>query len=795
MSERLYRIGPFGGVALPETYDLEPGYADTEYAGAEIIQLPRRRPLFGFARAFVEAPPLPEAPAEPRFRTKITFRRLWPGERTETVETVPAVEPTWRTELRFRRAVETVEAVEPVETNTVQVLAAEIHDEEPVADEPATTHEEPEISMPSSIDPVQAAVEEPAAAEAEPEPEIVVEPEIVIPDPEAETTVAVVEEPVADEPEQKSRKRTPRVPKQRKQRRGGGSPKGNRLVGLKIGASQLAAAVVLNDEVPEVQQLARTPFESGLIVDGEVRDEDALAGAMKQFFAEAGLPTKGVRIGLASNRIGVRTLEISGVADMARFDNAVRFKAHEVLPIAMNESVLDYRVLSERPGENGEVIRRVLLVVAPREQVDPYVSAARKAGIKLHGIDLEAFALLRAFVEPHSAGAGTEQAAIVVVSIGHESTTLVVSGAGDCEFTRVFGWGGASLDAAIAAACSVTAVEANAIKTQLSLNGEPPATLDAAVAGRALEAVRTELTLFARELVSSLQFYQKQPDSLGIGEVVVTGGTTHLGGLTDSLHTLVGVPVRNGDPLARVVVARGVAADPTIADTLGSLSVAIGLGVEDDPMRAVNLLPADAQTGARRTPSRTQILIPAAIAVPVVALAALFVPAHSSVGSKQTELDSLKAELATLPAPTAAGIDQSIKGEQARRAAVVADVLSKRASWDRVLRDVSLVLPKEVWLNTVEGTVPAPLSTPVDVAAATSTAKPVPSAVAASASGLRLIGRTYSQAGVARLLARLATVPTLGNVQLTRSGKVKAGDRKVIEFEIAASLRGPGEAS
>jgi type IV pilus assembly protein PilM len=795
MSERLYRIGPFGGVALPETYDLEPGYADTEYAGAEIIQLPRRRPLFGFARAFVEAPPLPEAPAEPRFRTKITFRRLWPGERTETVETVPAVEPTWRTELRFRRAVETVEAVEPVETNTVQVLAAEIHDEEPVADEPATTHEEPEISMPSSIDPVQAAVEEPAAAEAEPEPEIVVEPEIVIPDPEAETTVAVAEEPVADEPEQKSRKRTPRVPKERKQRRGGGSPKGNRLVGLKIGASQLAAAVVLNDEVPEVQQLARTPFESGLIVDGEVRDEDALAGAMKQFFAEAGLPTKGVRIGLASNRIGVRTLEISGVADMARFDNAVRFKAHEVLPIAMNESVLDYRVLSERPGENGEVIRRVLLVVAPREQVDPYVSAARKAGIKLHGIDLEPFAPLRAFVEPHSAGAGTEQAAIVVVSIGHESTTLVVSGAGVCEFTRVFGWGGASLDAAIAAACSVTAVEANAIKTQLSLNGELPATLDAAVAGRALEAVRTELTLFARELVSSLQFYQKQPDSLGIGEVVVTGGTTHLGGLTDSLHTLVGVPVRNGDPLARVVVARGVAADPTIADTLGSLSVAIGLGVEDDPMRAVNLLPADAQTGARRTPSRTQILIPAAIAVPVVALAALFVPAHSSVGSKQTELDSLKAELATLPAPTAAGIDQSIKGEQARRAAVVADVLSKRASWDRVLRDVSLVLPKEVWLNTVEGTVPAPLSTPVDVVAATSTAKPVPSAVAASASGLRLIGRTYSQAGVARLLARLATVPTLGNVQLTRSGKVKAGDRKVIEFEIAASLRGPGEAS
>jgi type IV pilus assembly protein PilM len=782
MSEPLYRIGPFGGVALPEAYDLEPGYAEIEGPGAEVIQLPRRRSLFGFARAFVEAPPLPEAPAGPaapaehRFRTNVTFRRLWPGERTADVESAPTVEPSWRTEVVFRRA-DSQPETQPVETAVVATVAV--------------PDQEPETSMPSSIDPVQAAVEEPAAVEADPEPEIVVEPEIVIPDPAVEETV-VAAETTAEEPAKKSRKRTPKAPKERKQRRGGGSPKSQRLVGLKIGASQLAAAVVANDEVPEVQQLARTPFEHGVIVDGEVRDEDALADALKTFFAEASLPTRGVRIGLASNRIGVRTLEIASVDDAERFDNAVRFKAHEVLPIAVNESVLDYRVISERPAENGEVLRRVLLVVAPREQVDPYVAATRKAGIKLQGIDLEAFALLRAFVEPQ--GTGTDQAAIVVVSIGHESTTLVVSGAGICEFTRVFGWGGASLDAAIASACNVTQVEANAIKTGLSLNGEPAAGLDPAVAGRALEAVRTELTLFARELVSSLQFYQKQPDSLGIGEVVVTGGTTHLPGLTESLHTLVGVPVRAGDPLARVVAARGVAADPTLADTLGSLSVAIGLGIEDDPLRAVNLLPADAQTAGRKRPTRTQILIPAALAVPVVALAALFVPAHSSVGSKQSELDSLKAELATLPAPNTAGIDQSIKGEQARRAAVVADVLSKRAAWDRVLRDVSLVLPKDVWLDQVEGTVSAPLSTPVDIAAATSTAKPVPAALAAP-TGIRIIGRTYNQAGVARALARLAVVPTLGNVQLTRSAPVKAGERKVIEFEIAASLRGSGEAS
>ena len=91
------------------------------------------------------------------------------------------------------------------------------------------------------------------------------------------------------------------------------------------------------------------------------------------------------------------------------------------------------------------------------------------------------------------------------------------------------------------------------------------------------EAVRRQINSFARELVSSLQFYQGQPGSLGIGEIVVTGGTSQLGGLGDSLHTLVGVPVRLGDPLARVRVGKRFR-EP---DQVGSLAVAIGLGIED----------------------------------------------------------------------------------------------------------------------------------------------------------------------------------------------------------------------
>jgi Tfp pilus assembly PilM family ATPase len=82
---------------------------------------------------------------------------------------------------------------------------------------------------------------------------------------------------------------------------------------------------------------------------------------------------------------------------------------------------------------------------------------------------------------------------------------------------------------------------------------------------------------FARELVSSLHYYQNQPGSLGIGEIVLSGGTAHLGGLAEELERLIGVRVRVGDPLARMKVSRKV----RDAEQVGSFAVAIGLGIED----------------------------------------------------------------------------------------------------------------------------------------------------------------------------------------------------------------------
>ncbi len=380
----------------------------------------------------------------------------------------------------------------------------------------------------------------------------------------------------AEEPKQ------PNEPKERKQKAPKvkverGSSKG-RIVGLKIGASQLAAARVSNNGSAELLQVAREPLAPGIVVGGELRDPEALAEALKDFFTKHGLPKKGVRLGIANNRIGVRTFEIAGIEDQKQLANAIRFRAQETLPIPIDEAVLDYQVLGEGVGEDGQPTKRVLLVVAYRELIDRYVDACKKAGITLVGIDLEAFALLRALQAPQE-GVGTDAtAALVVVAIGHERSTFAVSDGRVCEFTRVLEWGGSALNVAIARAVDAAPSEVEGAKRALALTDEMvPEGLSADQAKNARESMRRAIQTFARELVSSLQYYQNQPGSLGIGEIVLTGGTAHLPGLSGELERLIGVHVRVGDPLARMKVSKKVGQP----EQIGSLAVAIGLGIED----------------------------------------------------------------------------------------------------------------------------------------------------------------------------------------------------------------------
>jgi len=362
-------------------------------------------------------------------------------------------------------------------------------------------------------------------------------------------------------------------------RKAGGSSKPNAVakkkkakqdyVGVKVGASQIAAAEVHNNGGSKIVKLAREPLEAGVVVGGEVRDIPALARALDEFFRKHDLPRKGVRLGVGTNRVGVRVLDVDGIDDEKQLANAVTFRAHEALSIPMDQAVMDYHVVGTQTLDGGNVSHRVILAAAYREPIDHFAAAFDAAEIQLDAIDVEAFALLRA-VAPAVASSDDDRTAVVALALGHDRTTLAISDGKFCDFTRVLEWGGGRLDAAIARELGGTTDEAAEVKLGLSLLDDDPAN------ARARNAVKHELTTLARELVASLQFYQAQPDSLALSEILVTGGTTRMPGFVEELERLVRARVRPADPLSAVQADANISA----RNDLASLAIAIGLGVD-----------------------------------------------------------------------------------------------------------------------------------------------------------------------------------------------------------------------
>ena len=205
-------------------------------------------------------------------------------------------------------------------------------------------------------------------------------------------------------------------------------------------------------------------------------------------------------------------------------------------------------------------------------------------------------------------------------------------------------------------------------------------------------------------------------------------------------------------------------------------------------MRAVNLLPRDDR--AKRTPAENAPIFAGLglLLVVSVALSVMFLSASSSVTSKKNALGDARARLAVLPplpkAETA--VEVGLAGEQKARVAAVTSALSRRVSWDRVLREFATVLPSDVWLTSLQAKAP---SSPASAAPA------APVAPGTAPTGFVINGYTYSQDGVARLLSRLAVLPDIDNVQLQTSAFSKVGRQNIVQFTILADVSPRGTVS
>lgn len=207
-------------------------------------------------------------------------------------------------------------------------------------------------------------------------------------------------------------------------------------------------------------------------------------------------------------------------------------------------------------------------------------------------------------------------------------------------------------------------------------------------------------------------------------------------------------------------------------------------------MRAVNLLPGQ-DTGESKPPPVP--ILAACIGSVVVAavLAMMFLSASSQVAQKRTALQKLQTEYATIPAPPPPSpVVAQLPQQRQTRTTALATVLGQRVAWDRLLREVSQVVPSDVWLVTMNAQSP-------------STAPPARGQSVTPVQGFTVQGCTYSQDSVARFLARLALVPDLSGMTLGKSSSSTTSSGsdtstcppKMVTFQLNGTVRTSGASS
>ncbi|MDP9318859.1 MAG: pilus assembly protein PilM, partial [Actinomycetota bacterium] len=116
------------------------------------------------------------------------------------------------------------------------------------------------------------------------------------------------------------------------------------VVGLEMDPSHIAAAEVRVNGHLSVKKGGIAHLRAGILRDGEVVDAAALSDELRSLFAEHELGSR-VRIGVANQRIVVRTLDLPLVNDPKALAEAVRASAPDHIPVPMDDAVLDFQPL------------------------------------------------------------------------------------------------------------------------------------------------------------------------------------------------------------------------------------------------------------------------------------------------------------------------------------------------------------------------------------------------------------------------------------------------------------------
>lgn len=360
---------------------------------------------------------------------------------------------------------------------------------------------------------------------------------------------------------------------------------GQTAIGLDIGVEHVRVAQVKSSGSGYVlTAYGQVDVPMGAVADGEIVDAAAVSSAIKELWRRAGVHGKDVSTGVSNQRVIVRLIDLPFM-ERSELQSAIQYQAQDYIPMAVEDSILDFQIIGDYMTAADEHMMEVLLVAAHREMIGNTVSAVEGAGLKLAQIDVSSFAIVRALMNSDSSVLPDDDGhATAVVHIAAGITNIAVVERGVPRFNRISSLAGSTFTHAIANVLNVGFEEAEELKILVGLpDVETGAAADTpGVAPEQAQIVHAslerEVNKFIAEIRRSLDYYLTQTSQVkSIQHILLTGSGAQLRNFDSYLEKGLQAQVVIGDPLERIQVSNS-AQKAVMADRMGSVT-AIGLAL------------------------------------------------------------------------------------------------------------------------------------------------------------------------------------------------------------------------
>ena len=542
------------------------------------------------------------------------------------------------------------------------------------------------------------------------------------------------------------------------------------VIGLDIGTHAVRAVELsLGRGRPTVRRMGQVTLPPGAVVAGEVVDASEVSAALKRLWKEVGFSSRRVVIGVANSRVVARMADLPALPDN-ELRTSLRFQVQDLIPIPIDDAELDFQVIDRFPGEDGgEGQVRLLLVAAHRDMLRSFLAALEGANLEASAIDLVPLALIRALYDPNAWLDGEEAVSgqEVIIGAGAGVTNVVVHDNGVPRFVRTLPTGGGSVTEALASDLGIEGDVAEAVK-----RGMPGADV-MADQPRVDDIAAASLMPLVNEIAGSLDFHLAQTGDDAVRRVVLAGGGARLRALRGVLEEQLQVTVVDGDPYAGLDISKVPLDDDVLKNAADVFTVAIGLALSDGSdgdVRRVSLLPSD--ISAEREERRRMLLAGAGVGGFALLLVGLSFFRGTQVDAARKDAQRNEAAASSLEQQVSALHDvEALQTDISSRTGTVAATLQGDIAWTTLFRDISAVIPSDVWLDSFDGKRSDRGTGTVEISA-----------------------KGFDQTSAARWLLRTEELSSLDNVWLTSSSKTVAGGRSVVKFSSTADL-GPGALS